>query len=483
MEEDFIEVPEGADGFDAGAAERRSRFLIPIAAALAVILLVGGAYAFGRYAGSGSPLLLANISSLFRETFSGGVAPMTSGVGAPTSSRGVGVEIIPLGGEREILFSGGGGRTASSAVPSRTAPAVSLCALPSGAAPSHSVLINEVAWAGTASDQSAKEWIELMNPGSAAVSLAGWQLVNKSGGIRVAFGGAHAIEGEGYFLLERRDDTAVPGVPADAFFQSAIRNSDETLTLFDAQCGLVDEVKAEEGSGKRWPAGEAYPNYRTAERAPDLSWHTYQGSARNGLLGTPKAENSLPPSPAALPAKLAASTVPISTPSSTVAAAPPPVLLSLSGTGRVIISEVMAGMDGATDYEFVELYNADEHAVDLTGWYVKKRSSAGKESSLVSANAADPSASLEGKTIETGHYLLLANSNGYTGAVAADVRWPKSYTLAYTNNAVVLYNAAGEKVDEVAWTEIPKGSSYARMPINGSTFSIQTTPTPQNAAR
>jgi len=143
----------------------------------------------------------------------------------------------------------------------------------------------------------------------------------------------------------------------------------------------------------------------------------------------------------------------------------------------------MAGMDGATDYEFVELYNADEHAVDLTGWYVKKRSSAGKESSLVSANAADPSASLEGKTIETGHYLLLANSNGYTGAVAADVRWPKSYTLAYTNNAVVLYNAAGEKVDEVAWTEIPKGSSYARMPINGSTFSIQTTPTPQNAAR
>lgn len=477
MEGDFIEVPEDADGSDTGVAEKRSRFLIPIVAALAVILFVGGAYAFGKYAGSGSPSFLADISSLFRETFSGGVAPTTSSVGAPTSSRGVGVEIIPLGGEREILSSGGGGRTTSAAAPSRTAPAVSLCALPSGAAPSRFILINEVAWAGTASDQSAKEWIELVNPGSAAVSLAGWQLVNKSGGIRVAFGGAHAIEGEGYFLLERRDDTAVPGVPADAFFQGAIRNSDETLTLFDAQCGLVDEVKAEEGSGKRWPAGEAYPNYRTAERAPDLSWHTYQGSARNGLFGTPKAENSLPPSPAALPARPATSTAPISTPSSTEAATPPPTPPApppVQVSGTLLVNEVMAGMEGNGDYEFVELYNPGGAPVDLTGWTVKKRTSTGSESTLVTASR------LEGKRVPAGGYFLLASEVGYTGAVAADVRWPKSYTLAYTNNAVILYNAAGEKVDEVAWTEIPKGSSYTRAPLNGGVFAVRATPTPQN---
>lgn len=479
-------MPEGADSSDAGAAEKRSRFLIPIAAALAVILFMGGAYAFGKYAGSGSPSFLANISSLFRETFSGGVAPTTSGVGAPTSSRGVGVETIPLGGEREILSSGGGERTASSAAPSRTAPAVSLCALPSGAALSHSVLINEVAWAGTASDQSAKEWIELMNPGSAAVSLAGWQLVNKSGGIRVAFGGAHAIEGEGYFLLERKDDTAVPGVPADAFFQSAIRNSDETLTLFDVQCGLVDEVKAEEGSGKRWPAGEAYPNYRTAERAPDFSWYTYSGAGSNGIFGTPKAENTVPaarPAPVVQTQSLVTSTVAVASSSGVQSQSQTPTSSSASaaGSGRVLISGVMAGMEGNGDYEFVELFNTDDHAVNLTGWYMKKRSSTGKESSLVSANAAEPSASLEGKIIKAGHYLLLANSSGYTGAVAADVCWPKSYTLAYKDNAVILYNAVGVKVDEVSWAEIPKGSSYARMPVNSSSFTIQAVPTPQNS--
>ncbi|MFH1193137.1 MAG: lamin tail domain-containing protein [Candidatus Jorgensenbacteria bacterium] len=475
MEEGFIEVPEGADGSDAGVVEKRSRFLVPIAVAVAVILFAGGAFAFGKYAGSGSPPFLANISSLFTEAFSNGGKPIAT---------------IPLGGEREITSSGG--REAAPVAESGGSGSVAARANSQGASvpnctaagnPSHAVLINEVAWAGTASDATAHEWIEFFNPGSAAVSLAGWQLVNKSGGIRVAFGGAHAIEGEGYFLLERKDDAAVPGVPADAFFQGAIRNSDETLALFDARCGLADEVKADVGSGKRWSAGEAAPGYRSAERSPDFSWHAYQGGARNGIFGTPRAENSLPPSPAALPARAATGTVPVSAPSSTEALAIPLAPPSSSGTGRVIISEVMAGMDGANEYEFAELYNADTHAVDLTGWYLKKRSSAGKESTLVSANAAEPSASLEGKIIEAGRYLLLANSGGYTGAVATDVKWPKSYTLAYTNNAVILYNAAGEKVDEAAWTEIPKGSGYARVPPDGGAFAVQAVPTPQNAAR
>ncbi|MFH1161960.1 MAG: lamin tail domain-containing protein [Candidatus Jorgensenbacteria bacterium] len=471
VEEGFIEIPESSETPEGDSTGPSRRFLAPAIAALAVILFLGGAYAFGKYAHSGSSSFLANISSLFEETFSGG---------------GELVETIPLGGEREVSSSGGGGAApvaesmgdgSAAAQPSSQGVSAPICA--SAGNPSRAVLLNEVAWAGTASDATTHEWIELMTPGSAAVPLAGWQLTNKSGGIRVVFGSRAVIEGKGYLLLERKDDSAVPGVAADAFFTNAIKNSDEELQLYDATCGLVDKVEADVGSGKRWPAGEAAPGYRSAERGSDLSWHTYQGNARNGIFGTPKAENSPPPSPAVQLARPPTSTVPVSAPSSTEAPIPPPAPTSPSGTGRIIISEVMAGMDGAIDYEFVELYNADDHAVDLTGWTVKKRTSTGSESTLVAASR------LEGKTIPLGGYLLLAREGGYAGTVRADVLWPKSssYALAYTKNAVMFYDAGGAKVDEAAWSEIPEGSSYARVPVSASLFSIQAVPTPQNAVQ
>lgn len=464
MEESFVEI-SGEEKVCAGAEAPRPRRYIVVAsaAAAAVFLFAGGSFAFGKFAGSGSSPLLANISSLFSQAFSGSTAA---------------VEIIPLRGEGEIETVEYGGSVALSNTARReniapvrsgslgTTPA----ACTASGDPSHRVLINEVAWAG-AVERPAAEWIELFNPGSAAVPLAGWRLSNKSGGIRVAFGANDAIAGEGFFLLERKDDGAVPAVSADAFFTNAIKNSDEELKLFDERCGLADKVETDAGSGKRWSAGEASPGYRSMERSPDLSWHTYIGAGTNGIFGTPKRENSVPV-PTVATAVVATSTSASSSPSSSPAVSVSPV----SGMGRVIISEVMAGMDGASDYEFVELYNADDHAVDLTGWTLKKRSSTGSESTLVSASR------FEGKTISAGRRFLLANDGGYTGAVAADVRWPKSYTFAYANNAVVAYNAAGEKIDEVSWTEIPKGSGYARADGDGA-FSVSATPTPQNSGQ
>jgi hypothetical protein len=143
--------------------------------------------------------------------------------------------------------------------------------------------------------------------------------------------------------------------------------------------------------------------------------------------------------------------------------------------GHVVITEIMAGREGSADYEFVELYNAGDAAVDLTGWSVKKKSSTGSESSLVVASR------LEGKTILPRRHFLLVNDGGYDGAVPADVRWATSNTLAYTNNAVALYDGDGAKVEEIAWAEIPKGSSYERQMATGQFF-IQSAPNPENSS-
>lgn len=146
-----------------------------------------------------------------------------------------------------------------------------------------------------------------------------------------------------------------------------------------------------------------------------------------------------------------------------------------TGTGKVLISEIMAGADGNSNYEFVELYNAGSAPVDLTGWSVKKKSSTGSESSLVAAK------NFLGEIIQPSRYFLLGNDGGYQGSVALDASWAHSNTLAYTNNSVVLYNGSGAKVEEIFWAEIPKGQSFARTGWENSRFTLSGSPTPQNS--
>lgn len=122
----------------------------------------------------------------------------------------------------------------------------------------------------------------------------------------------------------------------------------------------------------------------------------------------------------------------------------------------VFISEVCVGTERGGSDEFIELYNPNDVPFDLSGWYVKKRSSTGNESALVSA------ARLDGKSVPPGSHFLIVNEGGYGGLKTPDAAWPKSYTLAYSKNAVILYNESGGRADEAAWENIPKGASLGR---------------------
>ncbi len=180
-------------------------------------------------------------------------------------------------------------------------------AAPQRAANPGDVVINEVAWAGTAAN-AADEWIELYNNTDAAIDLTGWTLAATDGSPSLTLNGP--IPAHGYYLLERTDDNTVSDIPADwiGSFGTGLSNTGETLELRDSTNTLIDSAN---GNGGAWPAGTT-TGYKSMERinpaAPDTdaNWATNDGITRNGLdangnpiNGTPKARNSATPIPAA----------------------------------------------------------------------------------------------------------------------------------------------------------------------------------------
>ncbi|MFA6336951.1 MAG: lamin tail domain-containing protein [Candidatus Paceibacterota bacterium] len=166
--------------------------------------------------------------------------------------------------------------------------ATSYCDYQSSQMPqSNRVIINEIAWMGT-EDSATHEWIELKNLTSQTIDLEGWQIQDKDRQIKIVFdSGSQILPGE-FLLLERTDDDSVPHISADLIYKGSLSNANEALYLFGPDCSLQDKAEA----APSWPAGSSTPK-KTMERSGNLSWHTYSGSGQNGIMGTPRAENSL----------------------------------------------------------------------------------------------------------------------------------------------------------------------------------------------
>ncbi len=162
------------------------------------------------------------------------------------------------------------------------------------------VVINEVAWGGTAAN-TAHEWIELYNNTAVSVSLAGWRVTTLDG-LNLALHGE--IAPYGYYLIERSSDSAISDIPADwiGTFSSGLNNTGEAITLTNA---LGDVMDTANGDGGSWPAGTTSATMeRINSAAPDTNgnWATNTGNPRNGLdangapiNGTPKCRNAVSP--------------------------------------------------------------------------------------------------------------------------------------------------------------------------------------------
>lgn len=144
------------------------------------------------------------------------------------------------------------------------------------------VLITEISWMGT-TNSSSDEWIELYNTTGQPIDVTGWNLYGLDGTPDIVLSGT--IPAGSAWLLERTDDSSVPGVQADQIYVGALGNTGEYLQLADDQGYLIDVVD-------QWHAGDndtkATMTRTTLVGTGDTAsvWATAT-AAYDGGLGTP----------------------------------------------------------------------------------------------------------------------------------------------------------------------------------------------------
>lgn len=168
--------------------------------------------------------------------------------------------------------------------------------LPAMAAAPGTVVINEVAWAGSA-DSANDEWLELYNTTGAAIDLSGWKL-RDDGVDAFTFPAGASIAAHGYVLIE--DSEVVTNLPADFIYNMSFANTGDSLQLIDGSAVVIDTVN---GSGGAWYAGSS-SGFASMERKDALTGDVAsnfasstgsgaQASAGAAIVGTPKTLNSV----------------------------------------------------------------------------------------------------------------------------------------------------------------------------------------------
>ncbi len=279
------------------------------------------------------------------------------------------------------------------------------------------MLINEIAWMGT-TNSANDEWIELKNISESEVNLNGWQLLDKDNKIKAIFDNQYTIQANGFLLLERTDDDTLPELIADLIYTGALGNTDETLYLFDENCQLQDKVFALPS----WAAGDN-SSKRTMERKVDLGWQT-----SSNIGGTPKRENSSGYYP--YYGGGGAISTPPETPE-TLPSLPPP---------KILINEIQIESQASEKEDFVELYNPNDEDIDLTNWYIQRKTKGA--SSFLTYVKKDL---FSGKIIKTHDYFLIANTSSTFLAEVVTI-----YPLT-EDNTLYLKNSEGEIIDKVGW--------------------------------
>jgi len=199
------------------------------------------------------------------------------------------------------------------------------------------IVINEIAWMGTTVSPN-DEWIELYNNTENSINLDGWQLVSQDETPKINLSGT--IPANGFYLLERTDDSTVPEIGADKIYTGALNDSGEALKLYDASGNIVDEVGCIGG----WFAGIGKPEDKTMERKNPQ----FTGSDANNWQtslepeGTPKAKNSVGPT-----------------------------IEFKNYPQNIFINEILPSPEGQDEKEeWIELFNQNNFGVELSDWQI-----------------------------------------------------------------------------------------------------------------
>lgn len=269
-----------------------------------------------------------------------------------------------------------------------------LLAAPTSAQNLPGLVINEIAYRGTAAS-GTDEWIELFNPGSQTVDIAGWKLIIGAG--ETALKGV--IPAQAYFLLERTNDQTISDIPADQIFTGSLTDSGVVLKLVNPAGQTIDQVSKWYVNLEKPPAGVSIRSSMErmdAAVAGDVAanWAINNQSTRNGvdakgnaIVGTPRARNSvtvvapappvMPPQPfIPVPGPTPPPPQPAPTPPSDSSTQPAPSEAEGLGMTQLIITRFLANPNGRDDdIEWIELKNRGNDPVDLNGYRLANRES------------------------------------------------------------------------------------------------------------
>lgn len=144
---------------------------------------------------------------------------------------------------------------------------------------------------------------------------------------------------------------------------------------------------------------------------------------------------------------------------------------------NIVINEVQIS---PTEERFIELYNSGSSSVDLTNWYIQRKTASGSEfGSLVSKT------NFEGKSINAGSYFLISKIEmGNSDLIIGNLTLTES-------NIIQIKNSSQEVVDKVGWGEVddcgdncapnpPEGKSIQRI-SNGNWIIANHTPKSLNS--
>lgn len=142
---------------------------------------------------------------------------------------------------------------------------------------------------------------------------------------------------------------------------------------------------------------------------------------------------------------------------------------STSITNKVLFSEVKI-IEGVSnnDGEYIELYNPNKFAVNLTGWSVKKINKNGE----IQKTAIVAAQKFKGVIIKPFSYLLLSSKDIVgDNQVQSDIIYPSSASYGLTfNNGLIFVDNNNQIVDKICWGEIDNYSNCLVNPTADKVF-------------
>ncbi len=149
-----------------------------------------------------------------------------------------------------------------------------------------------------------------------------------------------------------------------------------------------------------------------------------------------------------------------------LAALLPSAKVSAGIANHIVISEIQVAGDVASD-EFVELYNPTNQPIDLTGWRLYRKNSAGTIANII--------ASMSGSIPAYGYYLVAHDS--YNGTTPRDAGYSNSSTTITEDNGIFLLDNATNLIDMVGMGASTDAELFGTLiPITGESVERKALP-------